>query len=126
MGIYRFKDNANMVNQNDVIGPITLASDRVAVVGIQTDSDNAANAVYALEFRMSSAANVAGVAGAASSWLTLAAQDPTDGTSIKTSFTGVDKAGIVQFNAGAVYQVRARRTDANGGQAKATLIVNQL
>jgi len=124
MGVYRMKDNANMA-QNDVIGPVDVAKDRVAVVGIQTDSDNAAGAVFVLEFRMSTVNNQAG-SGGASSWLTLAAQDPTDGTSIKTSYTGVDKSGVVQFNAGAIVQVRARRTDGTGGNGRATLVVNQL
>lgn len=113
MAQYRIKDNGTQAAAGVFIGPIDVPQDRACSIAIQTDHDNDANAAMVLEFTLNK-----------TTFLTLAAIDPTDAATVKTSYTGVDKAGVVPLNAGAVAQVQVRRTDASGGLCRATLSIN--
>lgn len=112
----------NLVNQNDTTGVIPTTPDRITVVSIQTDHTNPANAVIALQ------GTYQGLdpKSPAPIFMTLAATDPTSVTGqTVNSFTGPDKAGVVQFNASGCTAVQAIRTDANGTAAGVTITVVQ-
>lgn len=112
MGQYTAKDNASQVAAGVFVGPIDLPKDRMCSIGVQTGAANAANAAVQLE------GSFDGV-----TFFILAAIDPTDAATVKTSYVGVTKAGVVPLNGGSLRQVQLRRTDANGGVCTAILSI---
>lgn len=112
MGQYTAKDNASQVAAGVFVGPIDLPKDKMCSVAVQTGAGNNAGADVRLE------GSVDGT-----TFFTLAAIDPTDAATVKTSFVGVTKAGVVPLNGGALRQVQLRRADANGGICTAILSI---
>lgn len=108
----KYRSTSNMADQNSVIGPVKLPTDRACSISIQTDTGNAVNAVLVLEFSNDDV-----------TFLTLAAVDPTDDVTVVTTYTGASKAGYTRYPR-AYSSVRARRSDANGGVCNGTLMIS--
>lgn len=111
MPAYQLKDAADMAQNGEIVVDISRLSR--PVVSVQTGPANNAGAAVAIQGRVNSDG----------SWITLTYTKPDATTG--NSLVGVDKLGTVDSGVlGACTQVRATRTDANGGVCQVYLGVS--
>lgn len=109
----RYKNGASVAAAAVVVGPIKLDAQHRSSIAIQTGHTNDAAAAVVLE----------GSWDDGTTFVTLAAIDPADAATVKTSFTGIDKCGVVPLNGSACTHVQVRRTDGAGGVCFVSLCI---